>query len=779
MRLAILWFTVCILAACGGGSGDTADLSPPTITVQPGPVVAYETQSPSFQITASTSHGKLSYQWLKNGVPIPGKTDSTLTLGALSTSDDQAQITVTVSNGASVTSTVATLTVKPAAPRIVTNPTPQSIDAGQTATFTVTADGLPPLSYQWYKNGTAIPDAVSTQYTTPVQAVADTGAIYSVQVSNSLANTVTGDDAGITVLDPNLKNLLISEVSVCVAYTDGCWFEIYNPTSQAIDLSQYKVRSTATSLSDSAVTTFNLPTFALGAGAYQVVSGNIIKDVNGKSIALAQRSSYIAMLNNNGYVPDWSAGGFIELLDGTGSHTVDFVKFGSSKQTPVTPDFWTGDALGLLPHSSGDYGKSVVRRYPINTNTRSSADWTLALWVTPGGRNDISPTAIDSDGDGIPRSSQSSGNTFGGLDIFAMGARKDKRDIFVEIDYMDSTDPGVIPRKESLQMVVDAFARHGIAIHFDAGTLFSPTFNPALFNLGQGDNKVPFEKCVTLDQTTCVNNITSRRSLYDWKQEFMDPRRRPIFHYLLMGYTQFDDARPLGSSGHGEINGNDLILTMGNWYFSTDTASRLQILINLQAATIMHELGHNLGLLHGGDENQNYKPNYTSTMNYLYQIPGLPQNLNDQYATERWLYHAKKITDRCTMQNSPCGANFVINYSDGSGTLLDETALLEKDNIGHGALAGAYADWDGSGTLTTGPIQLDLNSDGGSAGLGTLHDYNDWANLKLAFNRVAAGSFAVPLSAQRPLDPLLNDRQTSIAEDPPSQDLIDFIRSTR
>src|SRR5256886_15995267 len=33
------------------------------------------------------------------------------------------------------------------------------ISAGQTATFSVTASGTPPLSYQWKKNGTAISGA--------------------------------------------------------------------------------------------------------------------------------------------------------------------------------------------------------------------------------------------------------------------------------------------------------------------------------------------------------------------------------------------------------------------------------------------------------------------------------------------------------------------------------------------------------------------------------------------------------------------------------------------
>ena len=44
-----------------------------------------------------------------------------------------------------------------------------------------------------------------------------------------------------------------------------------------------------------------------------------------------------------------------------------------------------------------------------------------------------------------------------------------------------------------------------------------------------------------------------------------------------------------------------------------------------QAGTLMHELGHNLGLRHGGDDHVKYKPNYLSVMNYAFQLTGLLQ----------------------------------------------------------------------------------------------------------------------------------------------------------
>jgi len=124
----------------------------------------------------------LSYQWFKNGAAIGTATSPTYTTPAETTSDNGARFTVTVSNAAgSVTSAAATLTVTAgaAAPLIVSQPVSQSITAGQTATFSVTASGTAPLSYQWYKNGAAVGGATSPTYTTPAETTSDNGAQFT------------------------------------------------------------------------------------------------------------------------------------------------------------------------------------------------------------------------------------------------------------------------------------------------------------------------------------------------------------------------------------------------------------------------------------------------------------------------------------------------------------------------------------------------------------------------------------------------------------------------
>src|SRR5205814_8332755 len=84
-------------------------------------------------------------------------------------SDNGAQFTVVVSNAAgSATSSAAMLTVSAAAvaPSITMQPLSQTVTAGQPASFSVTAAGTAPLSYQWNKNGAAISGATSSTYAT-------------------------------------------------------------------------------------------------------------------------------------------------------------------------------------------------------------------------------------------------------------------------------------------------------------------------------------------------------------------------------------------------------------------------------------------------------------------------------------------------------------------------------------------------------------------------------------------------------------------------------------
>jgi sugar lactone lactonase YvrE len=83
-------------------------------------------------------------------------------------------------------------------PNISVQPQDATAADGSSAIFSVTASGDVPLSYQWRKNGSAIPGATASTYATPLLTLADSLASYSVVVSNP-AGSVTSRGVTLTV----------------------------------------------------------------------------------------------------------------------------------------------------------------------------------------------------------------------------------------------------------------------------------------------------------------------------------------------------------------------------------------------------------------------------------------------------------------------------------------------------------------------------------------------------------------------------------------------------
>ena len=160
----------------------------PSITTQPANQTVNVGQTATFTVVAAGA-APLSYQWQKNQVNIAGATSASYTTPATTSADNGTSFRVNVTNPVtSATSNSATLTVN-TGPSITTQPANQTVNVGQTATFTVVATGAALLSYQWKKNGTAISGASSSIFTTPAETTSDSGAQFSVVVSNSAGST--------------------------------------------------------------------------------------------------------------------------------------------------------------------------------------------------------------------------------------------------------------------------------------------------------------------------------------------------------------------------------------------------------------------------------------------------------------------------------------------------------------------------------------------------------------------------------------------------------------
>ena len=361
----------------------------------------------------------------------------------------------------------------------------------------------------------------------------------------------------------------------------------------------------------------------------------------------------------------------------------------------------------MVPNTVGTYYyyacvDSVTGEYDPNNNCSSTVS---ILILSEDERYD----------DGIPRALEAPGKRFLNLPLYEWGARPNVTDIFVYVMFMNSTDPGIQPQKGAFDMVREAFARRDIAVHFDLGNKFHSQsgISPAHYDLSDTDHTIPYTNSITFDD------------VYVHYSNRMPSSLTNIFYFMVLGSSQNPDGSPSGS-GRAEVGGLLSLISLGNWVPGGNFAT------NIQAAIIMHELGHNLGLKHGGNEDKNFKPNYYSVMNYLYLNEGLPKIGRQDY--DRYFFEYFYFTNRSNLRNNinDNPANFRIDFSDGSGGNLDENRFDESTGL----------------LNRPGSSPVDLNQNGSSDDVlstnlnskydlfkEVLTDYDDWNNLVFYFAR--------------------------------------------
>jgi len=189
----------CVVTnACGSVPSNAATLSVntgPSFSQQPQSATRCSGQSVTFSVTAAGS-GTLTYQWRKGGNDIGGATGNSYTINAVATGDIGSYDCVVTNDCGSVPSNAATLAVN-TGPQISGQPASQSVAAGSSVSFTVTATGSGTLSYQWRKGGTDIGGATGSTYTIDSVTTADAGD-YDCVVTNG-CGSVPSDAATLSV----------------------------------------------------------------------------------------------------------------------------------------------------------------------------------------------------------------------------------------------------------------------------------------------------------------------------------------------------------------------------------------------------------------------------------------------------------------------------------------------------------------------------------------------------------------------------------------------------
>lgn len=171
----------------------------PTITGAPAGLTVRLGREAAFTVTASGAQ-PMSFQWRKGTTPIAGATSSTYRIASVSKADEGSYSVVVSNSLGSVTSGPAVLTVESPVPVITSSPRTKTVTLGLLGQFGVGVSGDGPMSFQWRRNGTPIPNSNTNLYVIPAVIKADEGA-YSVEVSNPFGSA-TSADAILTVQIP-------------------------------------------------------------------------------------------------------------------------------------------------------------------------------------------------------------------------------------------------------------------------------------------------------------------------------------------------------------------------------------------------------------------------------------------------------------------------------------------------------------------------------------------------------------------------------------------------
>ena len=382
-------------------------------------------------------------------------------------------------------------------------------------------------------------------------------------------------------------------------------------------------------------------------------------------------------------------------------------------------------------------------RNPDGTPKDSDGDGLWDCWEDPArwpdqrpgidfdgdGTRDVTLCAlVDTDGDGIPDATECADPTV--------------KNVFVEIDYMQNPDGSKSHRPDPLALLavrtsfanapVDPLATggfKGVRVHFLVDEAIPHTDSLAL------------EPCTIAATSTAVDFDVLKSSFFGLPAERSNVQtihaKRFGFRYMLFAHNLVGST----ASGCSEIPGDDATITLGS-FGPADPTGHKHGTTDQQAGTVMHELGHLLGLRHGGADNFNCKPNYLSVMNYSRQFTDFITNRRLDYSRDELPGVGVPLDETHLLEVIGIGTPSVLSQGvaektvhSASNTVTPLVAALSS--------SATTLDWNNDGSITSTVPTTDSNRllAAGCDGSGTvLAGFNDWQ--KLQFNARASLDFA-------------------------------------
>jgi len=354
----------------------------------------------------------------------------------------------------------------------------------------------------------------------------------------------------------------------------------------------------------------------------------------------------------------------------------------------------------------------------------------------------------DTDGDSLLDGWEVSGldvNNDGVIDLNLADRRANplQKNIFIEYDYMELHVPSFT-------------ARANLNLLFFKAPVTNPDGSTGIFIRGEVDEELVHEDDWNDDWDTFEANklihfgTVAQRS--DPNAVNILAAKKLVYHYAVIIHNCDGGVK----SGSGERPGNDFMVCLGNGNFGADASGHFVGTASEQRSTIQHELGHNLGLRHGGNDDDNCKPNYLSVMNYAYSFNTYTTGIKTNYSTEKIDLDEDHLNENSGVP-SMTGLNVVFGPRDAAGKLTLEPS-------------GGPIDWDMDNVFGD-DVPADINDFGTVSCDGTetiLNGFNDWSNLIYDFKNTASFADGVHLDPIEATPEALVAIAQSVDPEPPN-----------
>jgi pectate lyase len=177
-------------------------------------------------------------------------------------------------------------------PTITFQPQDQEVYTNQSASFSITADGSAPLSYQWYFNtNTLLTDATNAVFNLPNAQLSDAGT-YSVIVANN-SGSATSDVARLTVTIPTAPSIATEPQDQTVLPGGTVQFTVVAGGSEPLSYQWYfNTNTPLANANDSILTLTDVQT--TNAGTYSVTVSNLAGSATSTNAILTVNTSPVA-----------------------------------------------------------------------------------------------------------------------------------------------------------------------------------------------------------------------------------------------------------------------------------------------------------------------------------------------------------------------------------------------------------------------------------------------------------------------------------------------------